>query len=241
MSADAEIVFTRTVDEIFEAFAADDVDYAVIPLRNSISGWIESSMKGLAGSQHSIAAETQLPIKHHLGGFGKIEDVRTILTHPHSYKQCKETIDQLIPKAEIVFTNSNIDSAIKLVEKKDPTVVAIIPETAALKYDIPLLQKDIEEDDSNETQFILLSKESAKVSGQDNTALMIFEPEEIRKEIREYLKECDVKLILMDFIEGNSLYYVELDGHISDLKVRHVYEELKSKYETKFLGSYPKS
>ncbi|MCK4934672.1 MAG: hypothetical protein KAR79_03705 [Simkaniaceae bacterium] len=238
---DASIVFAKTIEEVFQEFATDPIDYAVLPLRNSISGWIHSSIDGLAKCPYTISAEARLPVKHHLAGFGSLKDARKILTHPHSYKQCKETIDQLIPSAEIIFTDSNIDSAEKLIQKKDKTFVAIIPENAAILYDIPMLQKDIEEDESNETTFILVTKIPSKTFQTAKTAILLFETENIRSNLREILKDNHIDLILMDFIDEHSLYYMEIKGNITDLKIRNFYDKLENKYNIKFLGSYVKS
>ena len=82
----------HTIDEAIEAAMLGQVDYAFVPVENSLGGTVLTTMDYLA--EHSnveIAAEISMPIRHFLWGLpGSVSDeITTIYSHPQALRQCK--------------------------------------------------------------------------------------------------------------------------------------------------------
>ena len=56
--------------------------------------------------------------------------------------------------------------------KDDPTVAAIASELAARTYDVPVLQKRIEDNPYNSTRFLVIGRRPVGATGRDKTSIL---------------------------------------------------------------------
>lgn len=224
----ASIHFADHLDQIFTLFATGKYDHALIPIENSISGFIDPTLANLIKTSGVVTGHVLRSISHHLAGFGDPGEASILFAHPHTYQQCREHIKELCPQAEVEYTASNAFSAKKLAEAKNKRYLAIVPELAAEIYNLPILTHDIEDIKDNSTRFLILSRK--KKVGK-HTALLLFS--EIDETIlQELLAEKEVSNLRVEKLKLKEMecptYWVEYEGA----------EEAFGDYQTKVIGSY---
>ena len=235
-----EIVFANTVDEVFNLLSDKKIDTAVVPIENSTSGLIEITLSNLIKHSYFVIAETVEPIHLFLAGFGRMEDGKIIYTHSHSYRQCYKTLTKLKPDCEITYTPSNSASAIKLMDNQNPRYLAIVPKLSAELYSLPVLEEHIEDNSNNQTRFITLSRKQMIPTETENvkSSLILFSKRP-KESFIELFDQKGIELITISSLklknEDMPVFYIEFNGYHPLL-----IEELKRRFQIKFLGSYLK-
>jgi prephenate dehydratase len=82
--------------------------------------------------------------------------VQMVYSHPQPLGQCQRWLQQQLPQAQLVPTNSTTD-ALKYVEGSD-TVAAIASEQAAQLYHLPIRARSIQDYADNCTRFLVVSR-----------------------------------------------------------------------------------
>ncbi len=240
------LTFAGSLEEVFSRFIQEDIDTAIVPLENTISGFIEETVINLLKYNFPIVEELYQPINHYLSGWGDPEQAKQILAHPHSYEQCHKTLQRLLPECEVIDMPSNSQAAVELKAKRDPHVVAIVPAMSARIYALPILQEGIQDAVSTVTHFIALGKKSTLPTGDDKTSILIYSEENKKYEGQfvEIFKERKLEVIDLRYLqvdEGKvSLYLLDLVGHHADQEMQKALKILENLYPIKLLGSYPR-
>jgi prephenate dehydratase len=146
-------------EEAFQAVASREVDYALLPIENSLGGSIHTNYDLLLRYNLYIVAEHTLRVRHSLLGLPgtKKEDVKTVLSHPQALAQCDNYLRKLGVKQEPKYDTAGSAKFIKENGLKD--CAAIASDLAAEIYGMDVLDANIEDDDVNFTRFILLSRQ----------------------------------------------------------------------------------
>lgn len=236
--------FGNTIDEVFYRFAEKEFSQAVVPLENTISGFVEETITNLMKYDFSITGKTHLKVTYHLAGRGKLEDAKVLYAQPHALKQCRLNIRKLCPDVKVVETSSNAHSALQLHADESGTVVALVSPFSIEHYQLPSLKDHLEDEEENTTYFYSLGKSPHKKTGKDVTSFLLFsEPMvTIEKQIRTLCEEKKIELLqLKDLLlqEGQTpLYFIEVKGHIESKDIATLFEALSDKFLIKHLGSY---
>ncbi len=120
-SVDATAVEPVAIETIRDAvMAVQDgrVEWALVPIENSIEGSVTVTLDTLAGdaSDVTIVGEVVLPVRHYLIARAPIEPgaVETIVSHPHVPGQCTRFLHERLSHARIVAATSTAE-AVRLV------------------------------------------------------------------------------------------------------------------------------
>ena len=104
---EAELVSLGTITEVIKSYEEGRVDYAVIPVENSIEGSVHESLDYLFHQADIRAvAEIVQPIKQQLMAIKHHEKIEKIFSHPQAIAQGKKYIKQHFPHAKIETTAS---------------------------------------------------------------------------------------------------------------------------------------
>ncbi len=158
-----------------EALKYDRADYAVMAIENSIAGSILPNYFLLQEYHFTIVGELYLPIHMHLLALPgvKMEDIRSIESHPMAIRQCSEFLNRL-EGVEIKESDDTALSARRLKEKMLKDTAAIANEQAAKKFGLRILEKRIETHKKNFTRFLILTKKNGRIA-ESNKASLSFE------------------------------------------------------------------
>ena len=111
-----EVVLCQRFSEVVQKLMAGEVDYAVLPVENSISGGVLESLDLLENEDIFGTAEVLLPIDHRLAlleGVSK-SDIKNIYSHVQAISQSIGYLTENFPNAEYIPTLSTAESLKKL-------------------------------------------------------------------------------------------------------------------------------
>jgi len=127
---------------------------------------------------------------------------------------------------------------------------AIAEAGTAEKYGLCVLARDIQDAKDNITRFVVAGREMPAATGRDKTSLVIYLQRDRPGALFSILQEFATRDINLTRIEsrpsrrglGDYYFYIDLEGHVSDEKVRAALAGIEEKAAmVKVLGSYPRA
>ena len=242
---DIKTIPCKSFEDTLKVTEKDGSDYSVLPVENSIEGTVGQSIDAITNtSLHSIG-EVYLKVEHCLIGKGKLEDVKTVYSHPQALGQCSNFIQN--KKLQTVPTYDTAGS-VKIVKEMDDVKSASIASYDAGKlYDVPIIEEGIENNSNNYTRFLIFSKNNSSETSNDKTSI-IFSVKHEPGALYEILKEFNDNGINLTKIESRPNkntnceynFFVDLIGHLSNSKISSVLNKIsENTIFLKVLGSYP--
>jgi prephenate dehydratase len=153
---DARPLPCRTFARAFDALGAGEVAKAVLPVENSLGGIVQEVNDLLWGKPGlRVAGEVVHPIRHCLLGRARERTARAI-SHPQALAQCAGWLRAR--DIEPVPFHDTAGAARQLAEWPQPGTAAIASATAAARYGLDVLARDIQDDDSNRTRFLVVER-----------------------------------------------------------------------------------
>ena len=162
------IVLLPTVHSIMAAVARGEGD-GIVPMENSEAGGVGETLDGLSKFPLFITAEMYLPVHHNLASLVTLEKMRVIYAHPQTHEQCSDKIEEWgLP---VIHTSSNASSALEA--KKTPNAGAILSETAATLYRMPIIVRNTENSAWNTTRFVRISATPSESPRPEKCSILI--------------------------------------------------------------------
>jgi len=250
LNGESEIVFYKTIHDVFDAVEKEECDKGVVPIENSLGGSVGFTLDALLEFDLKIEYEEIIPIVHYLLGINgtKKSDIKYLYAHNQAYSQCEKYIRKNLPNAKVLETTSNGESARLVEEKGEKEYAAIAPEIAASIYNLEILQKAIQDSKYNVTKFVVISENDTKPSGYDRMSITVYPQVDkpgLLWEILGYFRENDVNLSKIESRPskgklGDYVFYIDFEGHISEENPKKILAELEKVAFVKILGSYPR-
>lgn len=239
-----ELVPVRTISAVFEAVASGHVMAGVVPIENSTDGRIVDTLEMLTRSPVKICAEIPLRIHHNLLGTGNRAEIREVCSKPQALSQCREWLANHLPEAKVTPTSSTTAAAEQA--QQDPTIAAVASRQAGVEYGLKVLAENIEDKSDNITRFAVIGLEVAKRTKADKTSLMfelVHQPGALADAMAIFKRNRLNLTWIESFPKPGSpheyLFFVELVGYQSDLRVRRALSSLQKKtVRLEILGSY---
>ncbi len=223
---------------------------AVIPIENSIEGIVRETLDNLSSLKKEgfkIIAETTLGVEHALIGYAKNKsDIKVVRSHPQALAQCKRYLQENFPDSLIEEATLSTSAAVRSLVIEEPAVAAIGSVDCAEMYDVPVIDKNINDEVNNQTRFILLGKFMSPQTGYDKTSIT-FSTENragALNKILTILEEYDINMSYIDSRPskkelGEYVFYIDFAGHILDEKVQMAFEKIKPLVKMFYvIGSY---
>ena len=235
----------KTIADVFTEVSKTRADYGVVPVENSTEGVVTHTLDMFVDSDLKIVAQIILRIQQCLVGKIKREEVKKVFSHPQALAQCRNYVQLNLPHAEIVETSSTTRAA--ELAAREPGSAAIASSLAAERYDLLILEKDIQDNSANATRFLVLGRQCSPPTGKDRTSLMLSLTHEVGALHRALAPFSKFKLN-MTRIESRPnkrkaweyFFFVDCDGHYLDKKVTQAITQIQKECNfLKVLGSYP--
>ena len=157
-----------TIHSILSAVAQGEGE-GIAPIENSEAGGVGETLDGLLRYPLFITAEMYMPIHHHLASTVPLEKMRIIYAHPQTHEQCSECIEEW--KIPVIHTSSNASSALEA--KKTPNAGAILSASAASLYKMPVIVSNVQNNSSNTTRFVRISRTPASEENAQKCSIVI--------------------------------------------------------------------
>jgi chorismate mutase/prephenate dehydratase len=263
-----QYISQKTIADVFTEVAKKRADYGVVPIENSTEGVVTHTLDMFVDSDLKVVSQIVLPVSHCFASRFPREKIELIYVHPQTRGQCRNWLQKNFPNAEIIETSSNAISAeramnpsfrtsmrkqpgrvpiLTLESKQEMPTGAITSELAAAKYELPILEQDIQDNAANATRFLVLGRQCSPPTGHDRTSLMISVTDKVGA-LYEALASFRRAKINLTKIESRPskrkaweyFFFIDCDGHAQDKKVARAIENLGTHCNfVKILGSYP--
>jgi chorismate mutase/prephenate dehydratase len=232
----------NSIQGVFREVKKGTAKFGVVPIENSSNGIVSDTINGLDEYDLKIIAEVVIDVHLCFATTAEeIKEIEKIYSKDIAFGQCRKFLADLgLDEKKLIPVESTAKAA-KLASD-DPKAAAICPSVAAKMYNLPILFENIEDDAQNRTRFFIISDFENAPSGNDKTSILVRLPNRpgALVEFLNDFEEANVNLtkIKSHIVEGESIFFIEFNGHKEDEKIKPILE--KHKDAIKVLGSYVK-
>ena len=235
-------ISVSSIKGVFREVNTKKVKFGVIPIENSSNGIVTDTITCLSEYNLKIIAEVVLDIHHTLATTcDKIKDIKRIYSKDIAFDQCRKFLTNMgLDEVEQIPVESTTKAA-KLAAR-EPGTAAICAHVGAKLHNLPILFENIEDKDNNKTRFFIISDFENAQSGNDKTSILVKLPDR-QGVLVEFLTDfnnagINLTKIKSHIVEGNSIFFIDFDGHKDDEHIKPILEKYKT--TVKVLGSYVK-
>lgn len=252
--ASCELVEMATIAGAMRAAMSGDVDFAFVPIENSIEGSVSSTIDELIfGEELLIQREVVIDIHMDLMVLpgSKLSRISEVISHPHALAQVRQFLANELPKATTTVANSTADAARLVAESNRLDLAAVGPALTAQMYALEVLVSSIEDRLANETRFVLVAPRHIPArTGNDRTAVVCFQRSDRPGSLHDILEAFSARQVNLTRIEsrptkmalGDYCFVIEIEGHIGDAIVSEALHDVYGSLSSiRYLGSYPVS
>jgi chorismate mutase/prephenate dehydratase len=244
--ASAQYIAVNSIKDVFDEVERGRANFGVVPIENTTEGVVNHTLDMFIDSNLLIYGEVLQEVSHHLlSKAERLEAIKKLYSHPHAIAQCRNWLETNLPNVPVVEVASTARAAELCAD--DPSAAAIASELAGQLYGLKVLKARIEDNINNFTRFLVLSQKPPERTGRDKTSVMISVKDRVGA-LYDLLRPFASHGINMTKIESRPsrrkaweyLFFVDVEGHIEEDRVRKALEELKVRcLFQKILGSYP--
>ncbi len=243
----ADLSPVATIAAVFEEINRGHANFGVVPLENSTDGRVVDTLGMFARLPVRICGEVQLRIHHNLLAKCPRNEIQEIYSKPQALSQCRDWLAKHVPWARTIEMTSTAAAAQLAANKTGAAAVA--GRLAATNYGLDIVAENIEDNQFNVTRFAVIGGDVAPRTGKDKTAVMFEIPHQpgTLADVMAIFKRDKLNMTWIEsfpMVGGKSeyLFFIELEGHQSDQKVKRAIEALGRKtVRLEVLGSYATS
>ncbi len=243
----AELIPVGTIAAVFEEVIGGRADFGLVPMENSTDGRIADTLNMFARTPARICGEVQLRIHHNLLGQCDRAGVTDVYSKPQAISQCRDWLAKHLSHAQLHETASTTAAAELAANKRGAAAVA--SRQAAVNYGLAVIAANIEDNPNNVTRFAVIGNEPSPRTKNDKTALMFqvaHQPGALADAMnlfkRNRLNLTWIESFPIPDLPSEYLFFVELEGHEAETKVKRAVEALgKKAVRLEVLGSYEKT
>ncbi len=236
--------------EIFENIEKDNIDFGVLPIENTLQGTVRDTLDLLIEKDLVIYGEVELKIIQNLITVKEAElsDIKNIFSHPQAFAQTKSWIKANIPNAILIDVSSTAEAVRRVEKLNDKSHAAIGTEFASEIYDLKVLNSRIEDNPSNFTRFLIISKQKNPLKSENMKTSVVFVTKHVPGALYWVLKifsDAEINLLKIESRPSRKgrweyIFLMDFAGDIDDDKVKSALDLMKTNVIwQKILGCYP--
>ena len=257
-----ETVPKEQFDDVYAATEAQEVDRAVLPFENSLGGSIHRNYDLILTHKLHVVGEVYYRVNHCLLALPgqRVEDLTRAQSHPQALAQCEGYLTKLKMVREAVDDTAGAAKAIA--EAGTKGVAAVASRRAAALYGLEVYDEGIQDDKSNVTRFLALSREPIPPMQTDvpyKTSIAVSlkeEPGALFKALACFsLRDINMTKIESRPMRTNPvtsagarqsmqftyLFYIDFEANMADENMQNALRHLQeSATFLRVLGSYPR-
>lgn len=228
------------------ALEEGSADFAVLPIENSTAGIVSEIYDLLVEYENYIIGEQIIRIEHCLMGVpgSTQEDIKTVYSHPQSLMQSARFLNR--HNWQQISMQNNAFAAKKVAEEQDRSKAAIASEYAAKLYGLEVLEKGVNQSDTNSTRFIIVTNQKIFLKDAKKVSICFELPHESGS-LYHMLSHFIYNNLNMTKIESRPIegrnweyrFFIDFDGNLSDSGVKNALRGLREEaLNMKILGNY---
>jgi prephenate dehydratase len=249
-SSEGQTIAYPTINDVVAAVDKGNIELGIVPIENSIEGTVNSTMDMIIfESNIKILAEIVVPIEHNLLVSKNYngQKITKVLSHPQGLGQCRKFLNEFYHDSEQVAVSSTAEEA-RLTSLSEEPWAAIGNSLCAELYDMKVVSVGVQDNKTNETRFIVISKAANTNYEQKCKTSIAFstvnEPGALFK-ILNILALWDLNMTkilsrpMKDSV-GEYVFFVELEGDMDNEDMKSAMQMIQRKTSFyKLFGSYP--
>lgn len=244
----ADITYFRNFEGVFQAVEKGLCDYGVLPIENSAVGSVNAVYDLMKKHRFYIVRSIKLKVCHHLLAKKgvKISDIKEIFSHEQAIDQCAEYLQKFAKDVKITACPNTAVAAEKVAASDRTDVACISSRNCADLYDLGILDGNIQDNDSNYTRFICISKNLQVFAPAGKISIMMTLPHESGS-LNRVLNKFSTLGLNLTKLESRPLpgtdfefmFYFDFEGQIENSDTLALIAELdRGSEQFFFLGSY---
>ena len=254
---DSWLIPYTTIPECIEAVADGKVDLAVVPVENALEGSVPLTVDYLFHEADLfVTAEVLSKIQQHLmvhkNQAARWKEAKAIYSHPHALAQCHKYLFYHFAGVPLNQYSSTAAAAKLVSESPDECIAAIGNSSAAAKYGLEIVEKDIHDFHFNHTRFFVLSKHNSRIpkdeaSSGPKTTFMLTLPTDRSGALHQVLSVFAWRKLNLSKIEsrplktglGDYFFIIDVSADEEEPMMKGAVEELGALgCSVKSLGTY---
>lgn len=241
----------RSFGAAIDALEAGEIDYALLPIENTIAGSINDVYDLLARRNVTIVGEEIIDVEHCLVALPgtKLEDVRVVRSHPVALQQCREFLDNMVGTVAESY-HDTAGAARSIAVEKAVDVAAIASQESAEHYGLQVLARKVHDQRENMTRFLLIAREPEAFDKRwPSKSSLVISVNHRQGALLACLQAFASQGVNLTKLESRPLaetpweylFYLDIEGRIDDPAVATALDELRvHTNRLKVLGSYPR-
>ena len=236
----------ETFRDAMSAIDEGSADFAVLPIENSTAGIVNEIYDLLVEFENYIVGEQVIPIEHCLLALPgtKMEEIKRVYSHPQSLMQSARYLAD--HDWQQISMQNNAFAALKVAKEKDKTQAAIASEYAGETYGLEILEKGINDSDSNSTRIIIVTNQKIFCKNANKISLCLEIPHESGS-LYHILSHFIYNNLNMTKIESRPIpdrnweyrFFIDFEGNLADSAVKNALRGLREEARSmKILGNY---
>jgi chorismate mutase/prephenate dehydratase len=244
----AEPIPCKDFKDVFESVKTQTAINGVVPIENSIEGSVNQNYDLFLNYDLKVCGEVAVKLAHVLivNPQTNFENITAVHSHPQALGQCRNYLEE---HKWNLYPEYDTAGSVKIIKEKQLTnTAAIASEKAANLYNMKIIARDIADNPTNYTRFLVLAHKDADPTGDDKTSI-IFSAKQAPGTLHNALGEFASRNINLTRIESRPTkttawqynFYIDFEGHRTEKRCAEALQALE-KYATftKILGSYPR-
>jgi arogenate/prephenate dehydratase len=243
-SPHADTLPCKTFDDVFDAVRQQRATHGIVPMENSIGGTIHRNYDLLVDHEIPITGEVEIEVVHCLQALPgtKIEDVKTVYSHPQALAQCEQYLKELGVTVEAVYDTAG--GAKLVAEQQLKGAAALASRRAAEVFGLAVLQEAVQDYAYNITRFFVIG---GALPAEANKTTIVFAlpstPGSLFKALSVFaLREINLSKLESRPMRGRPweyLFYVDIEARRDDLPTARALTHLAEFAKwTRVLGTY---
>ena len=237
----------ESVSAVLQAVLHGHATFGVVPLETSTDGAVTATLKGLVATDAKLCAERVAPLRYQLlSQSGDPAQVIKIYGAAAAIAACEKQLRARYPDAILVDVQSG--EAAALFASGDDQSAALGSALLRELHGLELVEDRLEDDSDVVTRFGIVGNRLPSRTGKDRTVLAMApgdDPGALHRALQP-LADRQINLTRIESrpstgTEWRHLFFLEVDGHITDRAILTGVEELRriARY-AKVLGSFPR-
>lgn len=175
--SDPDIMYFDSFEGVFAAIDQGLCQYGVLPIENSTAGPVNQIYDLMVKYDFSIVRSTRVKVEHCLlANKGvPLSQIKEIFSHEQAIAQCAGFLKTL-PGVTITPCKNTAAAAQYIASSGRRDAAALSSRLCAGLYSLDCLRESVQDQDSNYTKFICISKKMEIYPGADKTSLMMVLP-----------------------------------------------------------------
>jgi chorismate mutase/prephenate dehydratase len=235
------------IRSIFEEVSKGHCDLGLVPVENTMGGGVIETLDALIDSNVKVCAEVLMAIHHNLLGNCNLIEIEKIYSKPEVFAQCRNWLSATFKDAQTIPVASTARAA--QLAAGEPKAAAIGSSVAAELYGLRIICENIEDTTNNVTRFLIISREDAKPTGEDKTAILFSTAHKAGAlaDVLDVFKRYGINLTNIESRPSRKrqweyYFFVDFLGHRTEKHIQDGMEESRKHcLQLSILGSFPRA